>query len=295
MKRFLFGLLILLGLAGCREGTKIPQGKWNVMALIKNGVFQQIAVSSINFHNDGNEIKISGNMGINSFEGTMTQKNSKLFQNICTTEMAGESDALADYENIFLDILNNADFCKIVGDVLILKASDKNLELRFVHDKEKSVMASLSDSFPMEEYEEAYDQMIDGNHTKAASLFEKLVYSHAEYPEIWYQYGCCLMELRDFDSAGIAFSNAASKYENACLYDDKIGLRNDAMTTLGEMYLMQKDFPKAEDQFEKCFALQNDRDMVVAVAASYIRLGYEAECERYFATKGINLGTLLEN
>ena len=60
------------------------------------------------------------------------------------------------------------------------------------------------------------------------------------------------------------------------MYDDKLGLRNDALVTIGEVHLLRHDFDSAKDQFEKCLSLKNDRDMIIAIAATYIRLGFTA-------------------
>ena len=42
------------------------------------------------------------------------------------------------------------------------------------------------------------------------------------------------------------------------MYDDKLGLRNDALVTIGEVHLLRHDFNSAKDQFEKCLSLKND-------------------------------------
>ena len=88
------------------------------------------------------------------------------------------------------------------------------------------------------------------------------------------------------------YDQAAELYENSVMYDDKLGLRNDALVTIGEVHLLRHDFYSAKDQFEKCLSLKNDRDMIIAIAATYIRLGFTAECEAYFAEKGIDLAEL---
>lgn len=100
------------------------------------------------------------------------------------------------------------------------------------------------------------------------------------------------METGDYDTAIASFNKAAELYENSVMYDDKLGLRNDALVTIGEVHLLRHDFDSAKDQFEKCLSLKNDRDMIIAIVATYIRLGFTAECEAYFAEKGIDLAEL---
>lgn len=100
------------------------------------------------------------------------------------------------------------------------------------------------------------------------------------------------METGDYDTAINAFNKAAELYENSIMYDNKPGLRNDALVTIGEVHLLRHDFDSAKVQFEKCLSLKNDRDMIIAIAATYIRLGFTAECEAYFAEKEIDLAEL---
>ena len=146
--------------------------------------------------------------------------------------------------------------------------------------------------FPQAEYDQAYEALISENYTQAAKQFARLSSKYSVYPEIWYQYGSCCMETGDYDTAMASFYKVAELYENSVMYDDKPGLRNDALVTIGEVHLLRHDFDSAKDQFEKCLSLKNDRDMIIAIAATYIRLGFTAECEAYFAEKGIDLAEL---
>lgn len=146
--------------------------------------------------------------------------------------------------------------------------------------------------FPHAEYEQAYEVLISENYAQAAKQFARLSSKYSAYPEIWFQYGSSCMETGDYDTAIVAFNKTAELYNNSVLYDDKLGLRNDALVTIGEVYLLQQDFVKAKEQFEKCLSLKKNRDMIIAIAATYIRLGYIKECEEYFAEKGINLADL---
>ena len=154
------------------------------------------------------------------------------------------------------------------------------------------LLTSCTKHFPQAQYEQAYDQLISENYVSATQKFARLSYKYSVYPEIWYQYGSCCMETGDYDSAIASFNKAAELYENSVMYDDKPGLRNDALVTIGEVHLLRHDFDSAKDQFEKCLSLKNDRDMIIAIAATYIRLGFTAECEAYFAEKGIDFAEL---
>lgn len=154
------------------------------------------------------------------------------------------------------------------------------------------LLISCTRQFPQAKYDQAYETFICGNYKDASKQLARLCKTDSVYPEIWYTYGSCCMETGDYNTAIKAFQKTAELYENSVMYDNKIGLRNDAMTSIGEVYLLQKDFNKAADQFEKCLELQHNRDMVIAIVAAYIRLGFTAECESYFADKGINIADI---
>lgn len=111
--------------------------------------------------------------------------------------------------------------------------------------------------FPQKEYDQAYGTLISENNTQATAQFARLSSKYSVYPEIWYQYGLCLMETGDYDTAIASFNKAAELYENSVMYDDKPGLRNDALVTIGEVQLLRHDFDSAKDQFEKCLSLKN--------------------------------------
>lgn len=149
--------------------------------------------------------------------------------------------------------------------------------------------------FPQAEYDQAYEALISENYTQAVKKFARLSSKYSVYPEIWYQYGSCCMETGDYDTAMASFYKAAELYENSVICDDKPGLHNDALVTIGEVHLLRHDFISAKDQFEKCLSLKNDRDMIIEIAATYIRLGFTAECEAYFAEKGIDFGRITLN
>ena len=97
------------------------------------------------------------------------------------------------------------------------------------------------------------------------------------------------METNHFSESIEAFTKTTEVYENSVMYDDKLGLKHDAMTSIGEVYLLQKDFENAEKQFEKCLVEKKDREMINAILAVYIRLGFVDEAEEFFNDKGINI------
>ena len=151
------------------------------------------------------------------------------------------------------------------------------------------LVSCKTEGFPQKQYDKAYEQLINQDYSKASKSFEKILKNKSEYPEIWFNYGCCLMETNQFSESIEAFTKTTELYENSVMYDDKLGLKHDAMTSIGEVYLLQKDFENAEKQFEKCLAEKKDREMINAILAVYIRLGFVDEAEEYFNDKGINI------
>lgn len=150
-----------------------------------------------------------------------------------------------------------------------------------------AIVSCHGGEFPMRAYERAYGQMIDGDYKSAAASFRRLSESSPAYPEIWYGWGTCLMETERYAQAVQAFSKAADLYGNSVLYDDKAGLRRDAMTAIGEVYLMQGDLMSAEAEFVKCLSERADTDTVIAISATYIRMGYADRVMPFLAGQGL--------
>lgn len=143
--------------------------------------------------------------------------------------------------------------------------------------------------FPRHEYDDAYALLIAGDYEDAAEAFRRLSLSSPSYPEIWYNYGVCLMETARYPEAAESLQKAADLHGNAVMYDDTPGLRGDAMTAIGEVHLLQRDFEKAEEQFDKCLAERSDRAAINAIAATYIRLGFIDRAEAYFSQRNIDV------
>ena len=60
--------------------------------------------------------------------------------------------------------------------------------------------------FPQKEYDQVYETLISENNTQATAQFARLSSKYSVYPEIWYQYGLCLMETGDYDTAIASFN-----------------------------------------------------------------------------------------
>lgn len=154
------------------------------------------------------------------------------------------------------------------------------------------IVSCSKQQFPQEKYEAAYEQLIAEDYFQAKESYKKLIKSAGSFPELWYDYGTVLMMTGDYSEAIKSFNKTIKLYENAVLYDDKDGLKCDAMTSIGETYLLQADLKNARNQFEKCLEEKKDRDMIIAIAATYIRLGFVDEAESFFADLGIDIWML---
>ena len=77
--------------------------------------------------------------------------------------------------------------------------------------------------FIQKEYDQAYETLSSENNTQTTAQFARLSSKYSVYPEIWYQYGLCLMETGDYTAAITAFNKTTELYENSVLYDDRLG------------------------------------------------------------------------
>lgn len=135
MKKISFlilGLLILL--AGCTATNEL-EGNWTTEALEKDGIAQTIAVSNIEFTTKGNVVNAGGCAGVNLFNGDVKVSNGKISAgNLAVTKMMGDPEAM-EFEDLFIEVLNNADSYKVENNVLTITASSKNLKLVLRKDK----------------------------------------------------------------------------------------------------------------------------------------------------------------
>ncbi len=120
------GLLVLL--AGCTASKELD-GNWTTEALEKDGVAQTIAVSNIEFTTKGNVVNAGGCAGVNLFNGDVKVSNGKISTGtLAVTKMMGEPAAM-EFEDLFIEVLNNADSYKVENNVLTITATSKNLKL----------------------------------------------------------------------------------------------------------------------------------------------------------------------
>lgn len=126
---FAFILSIFL-FAGCENKSDII-GNWQIESLIKDGVYQQIAVSDISFMMQENQLFAAGNSGVNLFNGIVKVKGNKIIiDNLASTRMMGSEDAM-EYENLFLQTITGTLDYEIKDNKLKIINADKNLELNF--------------------------------------------------------------------------------------------------------------------------------------------------------------------
>lgn len=133
MKKIIVLLSLLLLLLGCKS-TKvetIPGGEWETYALIKDGIYQEIAISFIEFEGKGSKRQVHGNAGVNLFNGVIRiEGNSFKTDDFAMTKMMGPAPVL-EFEDLFMQTLQNAESYEITGGILVIKAPSQGLELQF--------------------------------------------------------------------------------------------------------------------------------------------------------------------
>jgi len=130
-KSLLLVSIAALALAGCK---KVPvadvTGDWNTTGFTVKGVAQPVTESDISFTKSGsNTFTVSGNSGVNFFNGTVDIANEKFSssENMASTKMAGSPEA-EDFENKFLQTLCDADSIEVseADGVKVLKITDND-------------------------------------------------------------------------------------------------------------------------------------------------------------------------
>lgn len=122
--------LFMLGTTGCNTKADGIEGKWFPTALIKNGEHQEIADAYIEFSAKGPWLEVSGNGGVNVFNGQVKVSGSEFKANdFGVTKMMGP-ERVQQFEDLFLESLMKGDFWEIKDDVLIIKATEDKLEVQ---------------------------------------------------------------------------------------------------------------------------------------------------------------------
>lgn len=135
MKKTSILILCLFFIFVSCNSTKEVEGNWITTSFVKDGIAQEIAVSNIEFTAKGNAVNAGGCAGVNLFNGNVKLSNGKInLNNIAVTKMMGDPAAM-EFEDMFIELLNNADSYLIEGNNLIIKASSKNLELQLKKEK----------------------------------------------------------------------------------------------------------------------------------------------------------------
>lgn len=128
-KTGLFIVILCLSLCGCSK-KKALEGKWQTVALIKDGQEQKLYDSSISFKTSGIYYNAKGLAGVNLFTAFVEDKGKTIsaygMQNTGFMGLPAEMD----YENMFFNAFMNSDSYKIKKDILYFYNSEENLELR---------------------------------------------------------------------------------------------------------------------------------------------------------------------
>lgn len=133
MKKILtvLALVGLVFMSGCSKKEDLS-GKWNVTSLSKENVAQALCVSFMEIKNEGDVYLVSGNSGVNLFNGNFEAKNGKFIPSdkFASTKMMGSPEA-NEYEMIFLQALTSADSYELKDNILTITDSKDSLVLEF--------------------------------------------------------------------------------------------------------------------------------------------------------------------
>lgn len=134
MKKYvllLLSFIAFLGFSGCKKNIPSLNGTWETSALIDKGVYQQIAVSYIEFEVAGKTYAVHGDAGVNIFNGRVTVQGNKFSaDDFAVTKMMGPLE-VQEFEDMFLEVLMNGDFIEVSGGEMIIRISESGKELRF--------------------------------------------------------------------------------------------------------------------------------------------------------------------
>lgn len=122
-----------LFLTGCSSDTGALDGSWKTVALTDNGKEIKVVPSGITFTSDSKGYLVSGDSGVNVFNGAVNvKKDSFTIRNdFALTKRMGAPDEQA-FEDLFIQALMNADTYKLEDNVLLIKDSKHKLEIKFV-------------------------------------------------------------------------------------------------------------------------------------------------------------------
>lgn len=125
-----FILMMIAIVAGCGTSLAEFKGCWEPVELIKDGVYQQIAVSFIEFSPEAGKLSVHGDAGVNTFNGKIgIRKNKIIPSDLAVTKMMGPPE-LVEFEDIFLELLTHADSYSFEGDLLTIHSSSRNLTVK---------------------------------------------------------------------------------------------------------------------------------------------------------------------
>lgn len=113
------------------KGAEELKGNWNTTAITLNGESVKVVESFVNLQPSGSKVKVYGNAGVNVFNGDVKASEGKLESNgFACTRMMGSPEQMA-CEDAFLEIISYADSYTVEGDILTIRSSSKNGEIKF--------------------------------------------------------------------------------------------------------------------------------------------------------------------
>lgn len=133
---FIISILFATLFISCNGGCEL-EGKWKTVQIVNHtGYITKCNNDSfLEIWNSDENIQLSGNAGVNVFNGYGEFKDGKVINlNLGITKMMGDPTD-QKFEDEFIQILSSADAYKIVDDILIIKSSKKEAEVEFIFMK----------------------------------------------------------------------------------------------------------------------------------------------------------------
>lgn len=137
IKKVLFIFFICYLVCGCTR-KNVLEGNWETVALIKDGIQQEICKSNISFTAGENFYEVKGLAGVNLYNAYVKDHGKSIESfGMVNTGFRGTA-AIMEYEDMFFDAFLNSDYYKIKNDFLYFYNYEKKLELQLSKMKEKS-------------------------------------------------------------------------------------------------------------------------------------------------------------
>lgn len=156
---------------------------------------------------------------------------------------------------------------------------DTNPIVKIVMREDPEKKARLHDEASMAILDQGNQKLLERNFNEALALFNEFKKKNPAVYQINFNIGDCYREMKEYDKA-IEHYNLSIE---AAKEKDDIDAQGKGLASIGETYLRQENFPKAQEYFQKSLAL-NPKDEVLSynVAEIFFANGKVDDAIRYY-------------